>query len=87
MTGENGRPPCRRCLLRDMEEQESLYQSVLRLRRAMTEKERAVEGEYKRRLDICRECAFLDRAVCMQCGCYAEVRALKRGARCPVGRW
>ena len=87
MTGVNGKPICRRCLLSNMDDKEDYYQSVLRLRRAMPEKERTADEEYGKRLEICRECGALDHAVCMQCGCYAEVRALKRRNRCPDGKW
>ncbi len=78
---------CRRCLLSEMAGQETLYQSVQRLRAAMPERERASDAEYEARLAVCRECPSLDHASCMQCGCYAEVRALKRAVHCPVKKW
>ena len=78
---------CRRCFLYEMDGQETYYQSVVRLRQAMPAAEKADDAEYDRRLSVCRECSYLDNATCMQCGCYAEVRALKRAARCPVKRW
>ncbi len=78
---------CRRCLLSEMTGQETIYQSIQRLRAAMPEKERASDEEYAARLAVCRECRFLDHATCMQCGCYAEVRALKRSVRCPAKKW
>lgn len=78
---------CRRCFLYEMDGQETAYRSVTRLRRAMPEKEKADDAEYARRLAVCRDCGDLDHATCMQCGCYAEVRALKRTACCPVRRW
>ena len=78
---------CRRCFLYEMDGQEPYYQSVIRLRQAMPAKEKADDAEYNWRLSVCRECPDLDNATCMQCGCYAEVRALRKDARCPRGRW
>ncbi len=78
---------CRRCFLYEMDGQETYYQSIVRLRQAMPASEKADDAEYARRLSVCRECPYLDNATCMQCGCYAEVRALKRAARCPAKRW
>ncbi len=85
--GEPALRRCRRCFLYEMDGKETYYQSVVRLRQAMPAAERADDVEYDRRLSVCRECPHLDNATCMQCGCYAEVRALKRAARCPMKRW
>lgn len=85
--GAAERNRCRRCFLYEMDGRETYYQSVVRLRRAMPAAEKADDAEYERRLSVCRQCPHLDNATCVQCGCYAEVRALKKSARCPVKRW
>ena len=64
---------CRRCLLRDLaeEDQKNLRQYLSRIK----PEDRADEAEYERRLAVCRECSFLEEATCLACGCYAEFRA------------
>ena len=76
---------CRRCLLRDLaeEDQKDLQKYLDRVRK----EDRAGEGEYNRRLDICRTCDLLLEATCLACGCYAEFRALGKHTRCPKKKW
>ena len=45
--------------------------------------EKCREDEYKRRLGICKECVLLNEGTCGACGCYVELRAIKKDARCP----
>lgn len=76
---------CVRCLLRDLaeEDQKDLKKYLAMIKPA----DRAEEGEYERRLSICRECSFLQEATCLACGCYAEFRAYGKRARCPKKKW
>ena len=74
--------PCIKCLLSDLDESEILGQ-IKKLILLMPKSEKCRETEYKRRLDICRECASLSFGTCEVCGCYAELRAIKRDNRCP----
>lgn len=73
---------CRRCLLLDMKEAaeyKSVYDYISRLPR----EQMAPQPEYERRLAICRECDRLNSGVCASCGCFVEVRAIKKDMYCP----
>ena len=41
------------------------------------------EAAYARRLAACRTCEHLHNALCAKCGCYVEVRCIKRALTCP----
>lgn len=74
---------CRRCLLREMTQENDYYASVVRYRAALPAKKRTPDGEYERRVTACRACSFLDSGTCMQCGCYVEMRAARTDMHCP----
>ncbi len=40
------------------------------------------EEEYRKRLAFCKDCEKLVDGMCVLCGCYVELRALKIGMRC-----
>lgn len=82
MNSENARL-CRRCLLEDMDDQRSLYELIRDYVSSLPEGIRTGESEYRRRLALCRECAFLLGGTCQKCGCYAEARAAKKAMHCP----
>lgn len=73
---------CKKCLLRDMPEEETwqnLYEYIERLPR-----EDKVETQvYEKRLSICRECEMLLAGMCRVCGCFVEMRAVMRVRSCP----
>ncbi len=50
---------------------------------------RISQQEYERRLSVCQECEHLTNAMCALCGCFVELRALKRTGYCPSlpDRW
>ncbi len=74
---------CRRCLLREMTDENDYYESVKRYRAALPPKKRTSDEEYERRVMACKECGFLDGGTCMQCGCYVEMRAARLDMHCP----
>lgn len=79
--------PCKKCLLSDIEPGEELKRINALIER-LPKSEKVTDGEYKRRLDICRECDYLSEATCLQCGCYVELRAIKQDAKCPYkNKW
>lgn len=82
------RPFCRKCLIDDLDETAYL-RSLKEYIESYPEKQRVADEEYRRRLDICLECEELYRGCCKLCGCYVEVRALKRKGFCPAkpDRW
>ena len=74
---------CRRCLLSDMEAEKPLYQLIQEVVAAMNEDEKTPEALYQKRLAACKACERLMGGMCALCGCYVEVRAAKKGQRCP----
>jgi len=73
---------CKRCLLEETGQSE-LIRSLEELKAALPEQEKIEEGEYLRRLSICRQCDSLYDGTCSKCGCYVEFRALKKKMCCP----
>lgn len=73
---------CRRCLLADTG-QADLVRSLEEMKAAIPEEAKTGDDEYKRRLDICRQCDELIGGTCRKCGCYVEFRALKKRMYCP----
>ena len=41
------------------------------------------------RLDICRECKYLNKTLmqCTKCGCFMKLKSTLKQAKCPVGKW
>lgn len=73
---------CRKCLLREMDEEEyftNLYEYIANL----DEDLKVDDQEYKRRLSFCRECENLWNGMCRICGCYVELRAAMKKNSCP----
>lgn len=73
---------CKRCFLGETDET-ALYKSVLEYINSLSEDIKCSESEYASRLAFCKNCGYLDRGVCGLCGCFAEVRAVKRNLNCP----
>ena len=72
---------CRKCLLEDMDENDFLRDMRSHIA-AYPEDKKVSEEEYRRRLDFCKDCDKLVDGMCVLCGCYVELRALKIGMRC-----
>ena len=73
-----------RCLVSEMPDEAELAEAIRERIAAMDDEERTPDEEYAFRLSRCRACAFLQRGTCVQCGCYAELRAAKRRMGCPA---
>lgn len=82
-----GTSRCRRCLLREMQDENDYYQSVLRYRAGLDARIRTPDDAYEQRLAACRQCDELQSGTCGQCGCYVEMRAARYDQHCPWGRW
>ena len=88
IAGENvsGIPPvkqqvCRRCLLSESTE-EGLYRTVMEYVHSLPDERKVSLNEYERRLAICKGCDYLVNGMCSLCGCYVEVRAVKKDMYC-----
>ncbi len=77
--------PCCRCLLWDLAQVD--MDEVIHFFERLSPKHRIPQPEYEVRLNRCRQCAFLQTGTCMQCGCYAEIRAAQKGTDCPLRYW
>lgn len=78
---------CKRCLLREMSEQEEYFRSLREYIENMDPDFRAPESLYEERLSICRGCDMLMQGMCRKCGCYVELRAAVKKNVCPQGSW
>ena len=78
---------CRRCLLREMTDENDYYRSVVFYRSTLPEQKRTPDGDYEARVQVCRTCGDLENGTCMQCGCYVEMRAARTDMHCPMGAW
>lgn len=76
---------CKRCLLRDMEENDKL--SIEKYKEAIKKNDRVSDEEYENRLKICTQCDKLNAGTCFKCGCYVELRALGCLSHCPDKKW
>jgi len=87
MTGKNNL--CFRCLVDDMGDEE--LSAVLRDGIAsLPDHLRVDDTSYQERLAACRSCEYLTNGLCRFCGCFVEMRALKRTGTCPCpggSRW
>lgn len=76
---------CKKCFLGVQAEQ---YSSMIeKCRAAVPLRDRAEDAEYARRIALCEECEHFHAATCRACGCYVELRALKKGSHCPYKKW
>ncbi|MCD7742379.1 MAG: DUF6171 family protein [Ruminococcus sp.] len=82
------RPPCRKCLIDELDK-DSFFDSLSEYISHYPKDKSCNEQEYKRRLEICKGCERLTDAMCELCGCFVELRALKKNGYCPdiKDRW
>ncbi len=73
---------CRRCLLEESGNID-LAKAVKERIAVIPENLRADGNVYKKRLEICRSCVFLNAGTCVKCGCYVEIRAAGIDGYCP----
>ena len=85
-TDKQTKKPCKLCLLRDIDraEYEAKIKRVIDL---MGKSEKVSDEAYEERLDVCKTCSYLKDAFCGACGCYVELRCVKKSAHCPYDRW
>ena len=74
--------PCRKCLLEDMEWDE-FFANLKSYIENYPQEKRADEITYHNRLEICKKCDSLTNGMCALCGCYVELRAVKKDMYCP----
>ena len=72
-----------------MEDERLLQRLLQEWQDALPEEKRTDDAVYAARLGQCKACVHLQGGVCALCGCYVELRALKRRMYCPDSppRW
>lgn len=63
--------------------EEDVLESITTRIEKLSEKEKADDELYTRRLQKCKNCEHLISGVCMKCGCYVEFRAAFKKQNCP----
>ena len=48
---------------------------------------RASKDVYSDRLEVCKMCDELSDGMCRKCGCYVQLRAVKKKMYCPDKKW
>lgn len=78
----SGKRFCKRCLLREVDE--AYFQSIYKYIDSLPPEQKAEQEEYKRRLEKCKACDHLQNGMCALCGCFVEVRAVKKKQHCAL---
>ncbi|WP_315067617.1 DUF6171 family protein [uncultured Clostridium sp.] len=73
---------CRRCLLDEIFEVNE-YKNMQEYIRNIDKYIKTEDDEYKRRLNLCKECDNLINGMCKICGCFVEMRAAVKKNYCP----
>lgn len=76
---------CKKCLIGVQAEQ--YLELIEKNRAAIRPRDRVSDEEYSKRMDACEACEYLTGPTCRACGCYAELRALKKVSHCPYKKW
>ena len=76
---------CKKCLIG--QQAEDYLQMIEKAKAAVSPRDRAEEAVYDRRIGICEECDKLSGPTCLACGCYVELRAIRKSVRCPYKKW
>lgn len=76
---------CKKCMIGVEAEQYLLL--IEKNRAAIPLKNRASDAEFDKRITACEECEKRSGPTCLACGCYVELRALRRDSRCPYKKW
>jgi hypothetical protein len=77
---------CRQCdILSKLPEDVAVY--AIKLFELLPETERSDEALMEKRIAVCKECERREGSTCLECGCYIEMRVMKKPERCPVKKW
>lgn len=76
---------CKKCLIG--QQAEDYLAMIAKSRAAVSPKDRADDALYDRRIEACENCGYLSGPTCLACGCYAELRAIRKSSRCPYKKW
>lgn len=82
MQGSSFRRSCKKCLLRELPEDE-YFQNLYDYMERLPEEDKVSEALYQERLTHCKECDYLQSGMCRICGCFVELRAVMKIRSCP----
>ena len=79
---------CKRCLLSEIVK-DKYFENVYEYISLIPAEQKCSDEVYKNRLAACKECDKLVNGMCSECGCFVEVRAVRKINRCPCiqRRW
>lgn len=77
---------CTRCLLKDFSK-EDYEKIVVQGIKALPPEDLVSDGVLSQRLAVCSSCEKINQGTCLACGCYVEIRAATKKARCPYKNW
>lgn len=78
--------PCLKCLLKEMDEA-AYMEKLHRYIEMMDAKSRTADDTYEKRLNICKQCDYLEAGTCLACGCYVELRAAVNKNKCICNKY
>lgn len=76
---------CKKCLIG--QQAEDYLKFIEKNRAATPAKVKTSDEEYARRIGSCEACEKLSGPTCLACGCYVELRAMRRDTHCPYRKW
>ena len=76
---------CKKCLIG--QQAQDYLAMIAKSKAAVSPKDRAEDDAYDRRIEACEACSYLSGPSCLACGCYVELRAIRKSSRCPYGKW
>lgn len=76
---------CKKCLIGQQAEDYLAF--IAKNKAATPAKYRVAEDVYDDRVAICEACEKLNGATCMACGCFVELRAIRKDSHCPYKKW
>ncbi len=79
---------CKRCLLSEIDK-DKYFENVYEYISLIPTEQKCSEELYRERLELCKNCDSLVNGMCSECGCFVEVRAVRKISRCPSAerRW
>ena len=80
------RRPCKKCLLAELDNKKLLADVRDAIDRLPIDV-KVSDGEYRLRLETCKNCDYLNEGTCNACGCYVELRATAKTGKCPYKKW
>lgn len=76
---------CKKCLIG--QQAEDYLQLIAKNKAVLNPRDRTDDETYDCRITVCEACEKLSGPTCLACGCFVELRAIRKSARCPYRKW